>query len=143
MYESTDLSQREIDELLATATEAAMSALQKTWECETQLFWAAVDGDDLFTWLGEDHPQLAACIWRLGLQKEFNKRIKAAVALMEDAELMVYRMDDASITHIACASPDAQKSLLYALIEKEFRYSDDHCVYFENEDEDEDDDSYT
>ncbi|MBC8748587.1 MULTISPECIES: hypothetical protein [Paraburkholderia] len=133
MYEYADLSLREIDDLLATATEAAFAALQQTWECDTGLFWKTIDADDLFIWLCEDHPKLAASIWRWGLQEEFGKRIAAAGELMRDAERIVREMDDALITSVACASPDAQKHSLYACIEERGGYSDDHCVYFEPE----------
>ncbi len=112
--------------------------MQATWECESLCFWLGTDAEDLYIWLGEDHPELASAIWRRDLYPAFRKRILAAVQLMGDAEVFVWKEADKKRDTILSAPQEQQLSLLRAEMKNRGnRYRDEVCVYYsENEDED-------
>jgi hypothetical protein len=85
--------------LIQRAEVHCFDALASTWECETLRFWESIDTDDLFLWLQEDHPQLAADIMNAGLE-ELGDRLMCLVRLMRVVETHVAGMDPSITTHI-------------------------------------------
>lgn len=126
-------------QLLLIATSRALDAMLETWECESLCFWRGTDAEDLFIWLGEDHPELAFAIWLRDLYPTFQKRIMAAVRLMCNAELFVWSKLDKVRDAIVSAPQEMQQSLVRAEMTRGERYIDADCVY-DNENEDKDDD---
>ncbi|MGF6902576.1 hypothetical protein P3T22_003854 [Paraburkholderia sp. GAS348] len=136
MQNFDNFSSHEASEVLEQATDCSLAALNSTWECETLCFWLTVDAGDLFIWLCEDQPQLAARIWRMNLLKKYKKRIAARISLMQRAEGFVWKhVDDALRTFIADSPTGERLGMVRALMEKaRLTFSDDH-YYWDDEDE--------
>ncbi|WP_434718157.1 hypothetical protein P5W98_00790 [Paraburkholderia sp. A1BS-2L] len=134
--ETTALSD---SQLLSIAASRAMDAMQATWECVSLYFWRGTDAEDLFIWLGEDHPELASAIWQRDLYSAFKERIVAAVQLTCNAELFVWKELDNVRDTIVSAPHEQQLSRVRAMTRGD-RYIDADRVYDnENDDEDYDD----
>ncbi|MFM0168840.1 hypothetical protein PQR33_05755 [Paraburkholderia sediminicola] len=143
MHDSDNVSSHDASELLEQAIDSSLAALNFTWECETLCFWMSIDAGDLFIWLCEDQPQLAARIWRMNLLEKYKKRISTRISLMQHAESFVWKhTDNALRAFIADLPTEEQLGMVYAHMEKaHLKFSDDHD--YGDDEGDEDEETYT
>ncbi|TXC81024.1 hypothetical protein [Paraburkholderia azotifigens] len=139
--EGVVISQAESDryvELMRRAEAYCFAALARVWECETLLFWHAIDTDDLFLWLQEDDAQLAAAIDDANLKELLGIRVMCLVRLMDSVEACVRNAEEnipAFEAEIFARDEASQLQATLAFLEAKnvFIFSDDENVQSDHE----------